>query len=97
MKATIEYFETGTKQVKYATGDLFFGDALLQDYLGLRLGGDEGYLLVPSATVITIKTKELDEDLYAVNTESMKRSKMHTLKRLRQDLDREVEGGRFHG
>jgi hypothetical protein len=95
MEATIEYFETGTKTVKYATGDLFFGDALLQDYLGLRMS--EGYLLVPSATVITIKMKELDEDLYAVNTESMKRSKMHTLKRLREDLDREVEGGRFHG
>ena len=57
MEATIEYFETGTKTVKYATGDLFFGDALLQDYLGLRMS--EGYLLVPSATVITIKIVDI--------------------------------------
>lgn len=92
MQAKIEYFETGTKKVKYAEGVLFFGDALLTDYLGLKRESD--WLLIPSATVITIEVKEFDEQLYMVDTESMKRSKDMAIMRMNQDFDRESNAGR---
>jgi hypothetical protein len=98
MKAKIEYFETGTKSIKYAEGQLFFGDALLTDYIGLKRDGENDYLLIPSATVITIQTYELDEELYMVDTESMKRSKLAALKRMDSELLRQDNPGRpFHG
>lgn len=97
MQAKIEYFETGTKNIKYAEGKLFFGDALLTDYIGLKREGED-YLLIPSATVITIQTYELDEELYMVDVASMKRSKMAALKRMDNDLLRQDDSGRpFHG
>ena len=96
MKVTITYFETGTKTIKDVTGDLFFGDALLNDYLGVK--GDEGYTLVPSATVVKIHTTELDEELFMVNTDSVKRSKQLALRNMQNEMDREDANGRpFHG
>jgi len=97
MQAKIEYFETGTKSIKYAEGQLFFGDAMLSDYIGLKRADDD-YLLIPSATVITIETKELDEELYIVDIDSMKRSKMAAVKRMNNDLRMADDLGRpFHG
>ena len=58
--------------------ELFFGDAMLSDYMGLKQ--DKEYLLIPSATVITIRTHQLDEELYMVDTDSMKRSKIAAVK-----------------
>jgi len=96
MHVIITYFETGTKEIKEVSGDLFFGDALLGDDLGVK--GDEGYRLVPSATVVKIHAKELDEELFMVNTESVKRSKQLALRSMRNEMDREDANGRpFHG
>ena len=96
MQAKIEYFETGTKSIKYAEGELFFGDAMLSDYMGLKQ--NEEYLLIPSATVISIRTHELDEELYMVDTDSMKRSKIAAVKRMNNDLRMADDVGRpFHG
>ena len=96
MQARIEYFETGTKAIKYAEGELFFGDAMLSDYMGLKQDGE--YLLIPSATVITIRTHQLDEELYMVDTDSMKRSKIAAVKRMNNDLRMADDVGRpFHG
>jgi hypothetical protein len=96
MKATIEYFETGTKTIKYADGQLFFGDAMLSDYIGVKRASD--YLLIPSATVITIQTNELDEELFMADTDSIKRSKLAAIKRMDNDLRMIDSDGRpFHG
>tara|TARA_R100001510_G_C7638952_1_gene196734 strand:+ start:345 stop:635 length:291 start_codon:yes stop_codon:yes gene_type:complete len=96
MRATIEYFETGTKTIKYADGQLFFGDAMLSDYIGVKRTSD--YLLIPSATVITIQTKELDEELFMADTDSIKRSKLAAIKRMDNDLRMIDNDGRpFHG
>ena len=89
MDAKVEYFETGTKTVRYAEGELFFGDALLGDYLGVKTKSN--YILIPTATVITIEIKEFDEELYMVDTESMRRSKQLALRRLSEEIDRESE------
>lgn len=95
MIAKIVYFETGTKKVREAEGELIFGDALLSDYIGVKRP-DSDYLLVPSATIIEIQTYELDEDLYTIDIDSMKRSKAHALKRMHIDMDRdETPGGAF--
>jgi hypothetical protein len=99
MIAKIIYFETGTKEVRETEGELFFGDALLSDYIGVkRVDGDNAsdYLLVPSATIIAIQTYQLDEELYTIDIDSMKRSKAHALKRLHTDMDRDnIPGGAF--
>ena len=92
MNVTITYFETGTKSIKDVSGYLFFGDALLNDYLGVK--GEDGYTLVPSATVVKIHTKELDEELYMVNTDSVKRSKQMALRNMQNEMDREDANGR---
>jgi len=93
--AKIVYFETGTKKVREAEGELLFGDALLQDYIGVKRP-DNDYLLVPSATIIEIQTFQLDEDLYTIDIDSMKRSKAHALKRMHIDMDRDnTPGGAF--
>lgn len=95
MIAKIVYFETGTKKVREAEGELLFGDALLQDYIGVKRP-DNDYLLVPSATIIEIQTFQLDEDLYTIDIDSMKRSKAHALKRMHIDMDRDnTPGGAF--
>lgn len=95
MIAKIVYFETGTKKVREAEGELLFGDALLSEYIGVKRP-DSDYLLVPSATIIEIQTYELDEDLYTIDIDSMKRSKAHALKRMRIDMDRDnAPGGAF--
>ncbi len=93
MDVKISYFETGTKEVKSAEGQLFFGDALLTDYIGLKRSGED-YLLIPSATVITIQAYELDEELYMVDIASMKRSKMHALNKMHKDMSRDENQGR---
>ena len=92
MDVKISYFETGTKEVKSAEGQLFFGDALLTDYIGVKRSKD--YLLIPSATVITIQAYELDEELYMVDIASMKRSKIHALNKMHKDMSREETQGR---
>ena len=92
MNVKISYFETGTKEVKSAEGQLFFGDALLTDYIGVKRSED--YLLIPSATVITIQAYELDAELYMVDIASMKRSKMHALNKMHKDMTREENQGR---
>lgn len=95
MIAKIVYFETGTKKVREAEGELLFGDALLSDYIGVKRP-DNDYLLVPSATIIEIQTYELDEQLYTIDIDSMKRSKAHALKRMHHDMDRDdAPGGAF--
>lgn len=95
MIAKIVYFETGTKKVREAEGELLFGDALLSEYIGVKRP-DNDYLLVPSATIIEIQTYELDEDLYTIDIDSMKRSKAHALKRMHIDMDRDsAPGGAF--
>lgn len=95
MIAKIVYFETGTKKVREAEGELLFGDALLSEYIGVKRP-DSDYLLVPSATIIEIQTYELDEDLYTIDIDSMKRSKAHALKRMHIDMDRDnAPGGAF--
>lgn len=96
MKVTLTYFETGTKEVKSVDGNLFFGDALLSDYIGVS-SETNGYTLIPHATIIKIEAKELDEDLYLVDIESVRRSKHMALKRMNNDMDREHRGGAFHG
>ena len=54
------------------------------------------YTLVPAATIIEIQTYELDEDLYTIDIESMKRSKEHALRKMHSDMDREdAPGGAF--
>jgi len=97
MIAKIVYFETGTKKVREAEGELLFGDALLSDYIGVKRNTpDFDYLLVPSATIIEIQTYELDEELYTIDIDSMKRSKAHALKRMHHDMDRDnAPGGAF--
>ena len=104
MIAKIVYFETGTKNVREAHGTLLFGDALLSDYIGVRSDGvdsTEGeimkkYTLVPAATIIEIQTYDLDEDLYTIDIESMKRSKEHALRKMHSDMDRDdAPGGAF--
>ncbi len=95
MIAKIVYFETGTKKVREAEGELLFGDALLSEYIGVKRPGND-YILVPSATIIEIQTCELDEDLYTIDIDSMKRSKAHALKRMHIDMDRDnTPGGAF--
>ena len=95
MIAKIVYFETGTKKLREAKGELLFGDALLSEYIGVKRP-DNDYLLVPSATIIEIQTYELDEDLYTIDIDSMKRSKAHALKRMHIDMDRDsAPGGAF--
>ena len=95
MIAKIVYFETGTKKVREAEGELLFGDALLSEYIGVKRP-DNDYLLVPSATIIEIQTYELDEDLYTIDIDSMKRSKAHALKRMHIDMERDsAPGGAF--
>jgi len=42
MRVVIDYFETGTKEVKQMTGKLFFGDALLSDSSECRLAKTNG-------------------------------------------------------
>jgi hypothetical protein len=99
MQVVIDYFETGTKEVKQLTGELFFGDALFSDYLGVKTntGGDDYYTLIPQATVVKIRTPNLDEELYMVNTESIKRSKQIALRNMSREMDRGEGGGAFHG
>ena len=98
MQVVIDYFETGTKEIKQVTGELFFGDALLSDYIGVKYGKDQWqYILIPHATVVRIKTDNLDEELYIVNTESVKRSKQIALKNMSREMDRGEQGGVFHG
>jgi hypothetical protein len=92
MDAKVEYFETGTKTVRYAEGKLFFGDALLGDYLGVKMKNN--YLLIPTATVITIEIEQLDEELYMVDTENMRRSKQIALRRIDEEIIREGREGR---
>jgi hypothetical protein len=92
----ITYFETGTKEICDISGELFFGDALLNDYLGVKK--NNSYILVPSATVIRITVEDLDEELFMVDTDSIKRSKQIALKSMRNEMDREDTNGRpFHG
>jgi len=102
MRATVHYFETGTKEVRSVIGHLFFGDAMFGDYIGVKeenVDSTRGtivkkYTLVPSACVITIETPELDEELYMVDTESMKRSKQAALNRMNTEIDRDNTNGR---
>ena len=89
MDVKISYFETGTKEVKSAEGQLFFGDALLTDYIGVKRSED--YLLIPSATVITIQAYELDEELYMVDVENMKASKMRAMMEMRKNNSRQMD------
>ena len=96
MNVIVTYFETGTKEIRDISGELFFGDALLSDYLGVKK--NNGYILVPSATVIRITVENLDEELFIVNTESIKRSKRLALRNMQSEMDREDSNGRpFHG
>ena len=98
MQVVIDYFETGTKEIKQVTGELFFGDALLSDYIGVKYGKDQWqYILIPHATVVRIKTDNLDEELYMVDTDSIKRSKQIALKNMSREMDRGEQGGAFHG
>ena len=102
MRATIHYFETGTKEIRSVIGELFFGDAMFGDYIGVKEQGVDStkgtivkkYTLVPSACIVTIETPELDEELYMVDTESMKRSKQVALHRMNSEIDREKGDGR---
>ena len=105
MKATIHYFETGTKQIRSVIGELFFGDAMFGDYIGVkttkpmheankRFPKTVNYILVPSACIVTIETPELDEELYMVDTDSMKRSKQVALQRMNSEISREKGDGR---
>lgn len=96
MNVIVTYFETGTKEIRDISGELFFGDALLSDYLGVKK--NNGYILVPSATVVRITVEDLDEELFMVNTESIKRSKRLALRNMQSEMDREDANGRpFHG
>lgn len=91
----ITYFETGTKEVRKAEGELFFGDALLQDYTGLRYHDEEAnerHLLIPSACIITIDCKGwFDEELYMVDIENMKASKMRAMMEMRKNNSRQMD------
>lgn len=102
MQVVIDYFETGTKEIKQLTGELFFGDALLSDYIGVKRIGDSPqyntyYTLIPHATIVRITTPALDEELYIVDTDSIKRSKQIALKNMSREMDRGEGGGAFHG
>lgn len=106
MRATIHYFETGTKKVRSVAGELFFGDAMFGDYIGVKMtmpvheaneryiDAKTNYILVPSACIVTIETPELDEELYMVDTDSMKRSKQVALQRMNSEISREKGDGR---
>jgi len=100
MNSAITYFETGSKEVHTVTGELFFGDALLGEYIGVKQ--DNGWhVFVPSSTVINITVPNMgdDEDLYKVDIASVRRSKEVALRRISKEMDREsgVGGGAFHG
>lgn len=106
MMATIHFFETGTKKIRSVAGELFFGDAMFGDYIGVKtetpvskvneryIEATTNYILVPSACIVTIETPELDEELYMVDTESMKRSKQAALQRMNTEIDRDNTNGR---
>jgi hypothetical protein len=98
MQATIRYFETGSKSVEEVSGELFFGDALLQDYTGIwrkrENGVEKTYALIPSACIIKITLHEMDEELYMVNTDNMKISKQRAMNRMESDFVREQNDGR---
>ena len=102
MMATIHFFETGTKQIRSVIGELFFGDAMFGDFIGVKEQGVDStkgtivkkYTLVPSACIVTIETPELDEELYMVDTDSLKRSKQAALQRMNTEIDRDSTNGR---
>ena len=93
MQAKIEYIESGTKKVRSAEGLLVFGDACLSDYIGLERNAN--WIWIPAALVITIETYELDEDLFTVDIDNMKSSKLHALERMKKDINRENGNGGF--
>ena len=72
------------------------------DYIGVKEQGVDStkgtivkkYTLVPSACIVTIETPELDEELYMVDTESMKRSKQAALHRMNNEINRDTTNGR---
>ena len=61
MNSSITYFETGSKEVHTVTGELFFGDALLGEYIGVKQSNG-WHVLVPSSTVINITIPVMGDD-----------------------------------
>jgi len=95
MNVELTYFETGTKEIKSANGELFFGDALLGEYIGVKNTKSRmPYFLIPTATVVSIAVEDLDEELYMVDVDSVRRSKELALRRISNDIDREIRDGR---
>jgi len=95
MNVELTYFERGTKEIKSAKGELFFGDALLGEYIGVKNTKSRlPYLLIPTATIVSIAIEDLDEDLYMVDVDSVRRSKELALRRISNDIDRETNDGR---
>jgi len=95
MNVEITYFETGTKEVKSAHGELFFGDAMFTEYVGVKNSKSRmPYFMIPASTVISIAIENLDEELYTVDVDSLKRSKQAALKRMDYDLKMADSDGR---
>ncbi len=95
MNVELTYFETGTKKIKSVNGELFFGDALLGEYVGVKNTKSRmPYFLIPTATVVSIAVEDLDEELYMVDVDSVRRSKELALRRISNDIDRETNDGR---
>lgn len=95
MNVEITYFQTGSKEIKSVKGELFFGDALLGEYVGVKNTKSRlPYFLIPTATVVSIAVEDLDEDLYMVDVDSVRRSKELALRRISNDIDRETNDGR---
>jgi len=88
MMTTIQYHVAATHQIKNITGKLFFGDAILQDFVGVRIGNQ--FTLIPMNSIIQMDICDLDEQLFTVNLDSMKRSKEKAMERINNEFERDM-------
>ncbi len=96
MRVTLHYTTPVHGEEHQIEGDLVFGDALLNEYMGVR--NDEGVHLIPGGLVLRIFTSEFDSDLYEVDVESVRASKHLALKRINAEQQREKHPrSGFHG
>lgn len=87
MMTVIQYHVAATHQIKTITGTLFFGDAILQDFVGVKIGNK--FTLVPMNSIIQMDVSDLDEELFTVNIDSMKRSKEKAMERINNEFERD--------
>lgn len=97
MRVKITYLAPNNKEHFVVEGELIFGDALLNEFIGVRDDEDNFVQLVPQGSVLRIDTYEFDEDLFKVDVESVRRSKHAAMQRMSDDLDRGQNRSGFHG